>query len=119
MATHSSVLAWRIPGMGEPGGLPSMGSYIPSALPYVGTAPLLGVFLDSRASTWEAVLGILSASAGQRPSSAHFRNRLFTEIFTSLAAFQGFWKEVCMRAAARSCLKPGCLQLTKLQMLGL
>ena len=27
MATHSSVLAWRIPGMGEPGGLPSMGSY--------------------------------------------------------------------------------------------
>ena len=25
MATHSSFLAWRIPGMGEPGGLPSMG----------------------------------------------------------------------------------------------
>ena len=25
MVTHSSVLAWRIPGMGEPGGLPSMG----------------------------------------------------------------------------------------------
>ena len=25
IATHSSVLAWRIPGMGEPGGLPSMG----------------------------------------------------------------------------------------------
>ena len=27
MATHSSVLAWRIPGMGEPGGLPSLGSH--------------------------------------------------------------------------------------------
>ena len=27
MATHSSVPAWRIPGMGEPGGLPSMGSH--------------------------------------------------------------------------------------------
>ena len=27
MATHSSVLAWRIPGMGEPGELPSMGSH--------------------------------------------------------------------------------------------
>ena len=26
MATYSSVLAWRIPGMGEPGALPSMGS---------------------------------------------------------------------------------------------
>ena len=27
MAAHSSILAWRIPGTGEPGGLPSMGSH--------------------------------------------------------------------------------------------
>ena len=27
MATHSSIVAWRIPGMAEPGGLPSMGSH--------------------------------------------------------------------------------------------
>ena len=27
MATHSSVVAWRIPGTAEPGGLPSMGSH--------------------------------------------------------------------------------------------
>ena len=27
MATHSSILAWRLPGMGEPRGLPSMGSH--------------------------------------------------------------------------------------------
>ena len=27
MATHSSVLAWRIPGKGKPGGLPSLGSH--------------------------------------------------------------------------------------------
>ena len=27
MATHSSILAWRIPGTGEPGGLPSMGPH--------------------------------------------------------------------------------------------
>ena len=27
MAPHSSVLAWRIPGTGEPGGLPSIGSH--------------------------------------------------------------------------------------------
>ena len=27
MTTHSSVLAWRIPGTGEPGGLPSVGSH--------------------------------------------------------------------------------------------
>ena len=33
MATHSSVLAWRIPGTGEPGGLPSLG-----ALPHTGAS---------------------------------------------------------------------------------
>ena len=27
VATHSSVLAWRIPGTGEPGGLPTLGSH--------------------------------------------------------------------------------------------
>ena len=27
MVTHPSILAWRIPGTGEPGGLPSMGSH--------------------------------------------------------------------------------------------
>ena len=27
MATHSSVLVWRVPGTGEPGGLPSLGSH--------------------------------------------------------------------------------------------
>ena len=27
MSTHSSVLAWKVPRMGEPGGLPSMGSH--------------------------------------------------------------------------------------------
>ena len=27
MATHSSILAWRVPGTGEPGGLPSVGSH--------------------------------------------------------------------------------------------
>ena len=27
MSTHSSVLAWRIPGMGDPGGLSSLGSH--------------------------------------------------------------------------------------------
>ena len=39
MATHSNVLAWRIPGSGEPGGLLSMGSHrvvhLPTADQYV------------------------------------------------------------------------------------
>ena len=34
MATHSSILAWRIPGMEEPGGLPSMGSHACTGLAY-------------------------------------------------------------------------------------
>ena len=41
MATHSSILAWRIPGMGEPGGLPSVGSH------RVGQSPAPGVHSDS------------------------------------------------------------------------
>ena len=32
MATHSSVLAWRIPGTAEPGGLPSMGHTEPDTM---------------------------------------------------------------------------------------
>ena len=42
MATHSRVLAWRIPGTGEPGGLPSMGPHrlatFPHSLPYAAAA---------------------------------------------------------------------------------
>ena len=34
MATHSSVLAWRIPGTGEPGGLSYMGSDLAAAAVY-------------------------------------------------------------------------------------
>ena len=58
MATHSSVLAWRIPGMGEPGGLPSMGPHrvghdwsdLAAAaaagikLPYDPAIPLVGIY---------------------------------------------------------------------------
>ena len=36
MATHSSVLAWRIPETGEPGGLPSMGSQSRTRLKRLG-----------------------------------------------------------------------------------
>ena len=49
MATHSSVLAWRIPGTGEPGGLPSVGS------------PLGHDGSDAAAAAWY-ILGILILS---------------------------------------------------------
>ena len=46
MATHSSVLAWRIPGTEEPGGLPSMGSQSQTQLKR----------LSSSSTNWEAPL---------------------------------------------------------------
>ena len=64
MATHSSVLALRIPGTGEPGGLPSMGSHrvghdwsnlaeaaaakLPKRLPFDPSIPLLGIYPKDR-----------------------------------------------------------------------
>ena len=38
MATHSSVLAWRIPGTAEPGGLPSMGSHSRTRLKWLSSS---------------------------------------------------------------------------------
>ena len=51
MATHSSVLAWRIPGTGEPGGLPSMGSH------RVGHT-VFGLFLKSPGWTTTGLVGL-------------------------------------------------------------
>ena len=63
MATHSSILAWKIPGTEEPGGLPSMGSQRVGhnlatkhthTCMYIGTSPVaqrLGVCLPVR-RTW-------------------------------------------------------------------
>ena len=51
MATHSNVLAWRIPGTGDPGGLPSMGShrvrYDWSGLAAAAAARLVNAFTTS------------------------------------------------------------------------
>ena len=44
MATHSSVLAWRIPGTGEPGGLPSMGSHSWTRLKRLSSSSSILVF---------------------------------------------------------------------------
>ena len=54
MATHSSVLAWRIPGTAESGGLPPMGSHrvghdwsdLAAELPYNPAIPLLGIHTE-------------------------------------------------------------------------
>ena len=45
MATHSSVLAWRIPGTGEPGGLPSIGSHSVGWLKWLRSSSNCSVYL--------------------------------------------------------------------------
>ena len=56
MATHSSTLAWRIPGTGEPGGMPSMGSHRVghdwSDLAAAAAATLCEVSLFMRHRSW-------------------------------------------------------------------
>ena len=72
MATHSSVLAWRIPGTAEPGGLPSMGSHrvehdwsdLAAAAPLSPSLCHLRVLTASAVpSTW-SVCALASSSSG-------------------------------------------------------
>ena len=49
MATHSSVLAWRIPGTSEPGGLPSMGSHrVGHDLSDLAAAAAAVIYIDAK-----------------------------------------------------------------------
>ena len=53
MATHSSVLAWRIPGTGEPGGLPSMGLHrVRHDWSDLAAAAAASVFTQSQIPLW-------------------------------------------------------------------
>ena len=63
MATHSSVLAWRIPGTREPGGLPSMGSHSQTRLKRLSSSsssssPTLGLCI-------RGTMGFPGGSAGK------------------------------------------------------
>ena len=67
MATHSSVLAWRIPGTGEPGGPPSMGSHRVGhdrsdlAAAAAAAAAVVEVW---RPEVWNEGLSLTSATSG-------------------------------------------------------
>ena len=68
MATHSSVLAWRIPGTGEPGGLPSMGSDMTEATQQQLTAEGLDVSPhDSYSSLAETKLRYTDSKMRKNP----------------------------------------------------
>ena len=69
MATHSSVLAWRIPGTVEPGGLPSMGSHSRTRLKRLSSSSSR----DGRQDT-----------GGRREGLGEGRNRRIMVMFTDL-----------------------------------
>ena len=79
MATHSSVLAWRIPGIGEPGGLPSLGSHRVGhdwsdlAAAYTPTPCWLKHLCSIRALVPVSFFLSLSLSLSPRPLSLFFR----------------------------------------------
>ena len=85
MATHSSVLAWRIPEMGEPGGLPSMRSHrVGHNWSDLAAATLTGMLTYLNASctmlfslknsSWPYTMNMSSCSSPHHPSqsASHF-----------------------------------------------
>ena len=64
MATHSSVLACRIPGMGKPGGLPSMGSLESDTTEVTQQQQQQQLLLPSIGKPWEESKESLSHSLG-------------------------------------------------------
>jgi len=58
MATHSSVLAWRIPGTGEPGGLPSVGHRVGHDWSHLVAAAAAAAPVKNREAWHVAVYGV-------------------------------------------------------------
>ena len=129
MATHSSVLAWRIPGMAEPGGLPSMGSHrvrlnkrlssssssmsIESVMPsnhLILCRPLLlppSIFPSIRVFSNESVLHIRwpkywSFSFSISPSNEYSGLISFRMYWLDLLAVQGTFKSLLQHHSSRA-----------------
>ena len=91
MATHSSVLAWRIPGTGEPGGLPSMGSH------RVGHdwSDLAAVAAAAEYSMWNA--GLDEAQAGIKIAGRNISNLRYADYTTLIAESEEELKNLLMK----------------------
>ena len=100
MATHSSVLAWRIPGTGEPGGLPPMGSHRVghdwSDLAVAAAAVLSGKpLIDSTHAVLDSAKSLLVSVAWN----------LFWKLVFKLACCTFSWMCACMHTKSlQSCL---------------
>ena len=80
MATHSSVLAWRVPGTGEPGGLPSMGSH---------RVRQDWSNLAAAAAERDKVAHTLNCLSSQRVSGKHFCFWLHSAVYGILVPWPG------------------------------
>ena len=69
MATHSSVLAWRIPGTGEPGGLPSLGSQSRTRLKWLSSSSS-STSSSSSSSHLQIKIQNIFCSSGLPPASS-------------------------------------------------
>ena len=77
MATHSSVLAWRIPGMGEPGGLPFMGS---QRVGHDLATDLIYIYIYIASFNFMAAITICSDFGAQKNSQQLFPSLKLTSI---------------------------------------
>ena len=97
MATHSSVLAWRIPGTGEPGGLPSMGSHrVGHNWSDLAAAGECAWLQRGKANGMVRIKDILASPQRQKASVLHYR--LFTPIIMA-----GLWSRACRRSGPGFC----------------
>ena len=95
MATHSSVLAWRIPGMGKPGGLPSMGSHRVrddwSDLAAAAAAALYKCFwMKQRAGSKPSTSTLHQAACVNNPSWASHPNHGLVNLTGTVSVFRSF-----------------------------
>ena len=93
MATHSSVLAWRVPGTGKPGGLPSLGSH--------------GVGHDSSdlAAAAEYIMrnaGLDEAQAGIKIARRNINNIRYADDTTLMAKSEEELKSLLMKVKEES-----------------
>ena len=90
MATHSSVLAWRIPGTGEPGGLPSMGSH------------RVGHDLAAAAEYIMRSAGLDEAQAGIKIARRNINNLRYTDDTTLMAESEEELNSLMMKVKEES-----------------
>ena len=92
MATHSSVLAWRIPGMGEPGGLLSMGSHrVRHDWSDLAAAAAAAVLLSGPKGIKWALLGCRILSQWKRPSVTCWVTISYFSFYTP----SHLWTKIC------------------------